>query len=83
MHGEPGPSIITFAKEHHVDYIVLGCRGKGSVRRTLTGSVTDYVTHHSTVPVMVARHKDHLKHYGFHLHNPFHHHKGHDEKRKT
>lgn len=76
IHGEAGPAIITLANEKHADYIVIGCRGKGSVRRTLTGSVTDYVSHHAKVPVMVARHKDHIKHHhGIHFHNPFSHHK--------
>ncbi|XP_060572861.1 universal stress protein Slr1101-like [Ruditapes philippinarum] len=84
IHGEAGPAILTVAHEKHADYIVIGCRGKGSVRRTFTGSVTDYVSHHAEVPVMIARHKDHLKHHhGFHLHNPFHHHKKHAEKSHT
>ena len=83
IHGEAGPAILTVANEKHADYIVIGCRGKGSVRRTFTGSVTDYVSHHAHVPVMIARHKDHLKHHhGFHLHNPFHH-KKHSEKSHT
>ncbi|XP_045211890.1 universal stress protein Slr1101-like [Mercenaria mercenaria] len=74
IHGIPGPAIVSLAADKHADYIVVGCRGKGSVRRTITGSVTDYVIHHSDVPVMVARHKDHIKHYhGLHIHNPFHH----------
>lgn len=78
LHGVPGPAIIALAAEKHADFIVVGCRGKGSVRRTLTGSVTDYIMHHSGVPVIVARHKDHLEHHqGFHIHNPFH--KKHEE----
>ncbi|WAR00902.1 Y1388-like protein [Mya arenaria] len=74
IHGEPGPAICSLAHDKHVDYIVVGCRGKGAVRRTLTGSVTDFIVHHAKVPVMVARHKDHLEKHGFHLHNPFHRH---------
>ncbi|KAL4228154.1 hypothetical protein ACF0H5_013588 [Mactra antiquata] len=81
IHGEPGHAVIELANEKHADFIVVGCRGKGSVRRTLTGSVTDYIVHHSHIPVMVARHKDHIKHHhGFHFPNPFHHHKKHDDK---
>ncbi|XP_060584726.1 universal stress protein Slr1101-like isoform X2 [Ruditapes philippinarum] len=73
IHGTPGPAIIALAKDVHADYIVVGCRGKGTIRRTVTGSVTDYIIHHSHVPVVVARHRDHVKHYhGIHLHNPFH-----------
>jgi len=84
LRGEAGPTLTHFAQEKHGTYIVVGCRGKGTVRRTFTGSVTDYISHHSTIPVMVARHKEHLeKHHGlhgFHL-NPFHHkHKHHHDK---
>ena len=84
IHGEPGPAICSLAAEKHVDFIVVGCRGKGAVRRTLTGSVTDFIVHHSKVPVMVARHKDHLEKHGFHLPNPFHrsHKKSESEKDK-
>ena len=62
-HGEAGPAIVALATEKKAAYIVVGCRGKGTIRRTVTGSVTDYVTHHSHVPVVVARHKDHLEHH--------------------
>lgn len=64
-HGEPGPAIITICNEQNANYVVVGCRGKSTMRKTFTGSVTDYVTHHSHVPVIVARHKDHMeKHHG-------------------
>ena len=36
--------------------IVLGTRGQGTVRRTILGSVSDYVVHHAHVPVTVCRH---------------------------
>lgn len=61
IHGEPGPAIVTLSNQIHANYIVVGCRGKGQIRKTITGSVTDFITHHSHVPVVVARHKDHLK----------------------
>ncbi|XP_045215413.2 uncharacterized protein LOC123565620 [Mercenaria mercenaria] len=69
IHGDVGPSIITFADEKNADFIVAGCRGKGMLRRTLTGSVTDYITHHSHMPVVIARNADHLE--KLHLHMPF------------
>ncbi|XP_045215907.2 universal stress protein Sll1388-like [Mercenaria mercenaria] len=68
IHGETGPSIVTFATDNKADYIVVGCRGKGVLRKTFTGSVTDYITHHSHVPVIVARNIDHLE--KLHLHMP-------------
>lgn len=37
-------------------YVVTGTRGQGKIRRTILGSVSDYIVHHSPVPVVVARH---------------------------
>lgn len=53
--GEPGPSIVDLARGHGADMIVTGCRGLGQIRRTLMGSVSDFVIHHSDVPVIVCR----------------------------
>ena len=41
------------AKEQNVDLIVMGTRGLGAIRRTILGSVSDYVLHHSECPVSV------------------------------
>lgn len=73
IHGETGPSLVTYVTDNKADYVVVGCRGKGKLRKTFTGSITDYVTHHSHVPVVIARNIDHLE--KLHLHMPFKHHK--------
>ncbi|KAK6184493.1 hypothetical protein SNE40_001855 [Patella caerulea] len=62
MTGKVGESIVAAAKEEDAAMIVMGTRGMGKVRRTFIGSVSDYVIHHSHVPVLVCRHKDHHKH---------------------
>ncbi len=33
----------------------MGTRGMGTIRRTLLGSVSDYVVHHAHCPVTVCR----------------------------
>lgn len=53
--GKPGETICGMAKEEHADLIVTGTRGQGKIRRTLLGSVSDYIIHHSHVPVLVCR----------------------------
>ncbi|ELU17185.1 hypothetical protein CAPTEDRAFT_161721 [Capitella teleta] len=53
--GKPGEAITKAASEYKAAMIVMGTRGQGSVRRTIMGSVSDYVAHHSKMPVLVYR----------------------------
>lgn len=39
-------------------YVVVGSRGLGKIRRTFLGSVSDYVLHHSLVPVIVCKNEN-------------------------
>ncbi|VDI59089.1 Hypothetical predicted protein [Mytilus galloprovincialis] len=55
VQGDPGHKIVTTAEECKASLIVLGSRGLGAIRRTILGSVSDYILHHSTVPVLVYR----------------------------
>ena len=60
---KPGPSIIKKAEEVGASMIVMGSRGLGMIRRTMLGSVSDYVLHHSKIPVFIYRNKDiHAQH---------------------
>ncbi|CAH1794367.1 unnamed protein product [Owenia fusiformis] len=53
--GKPGEIVCQVAKEEGCDFIVIGTRGQGKLRRTIMGSVSDYVIHHSECPVVVCR----------------------------
>ena len=53
---KPGQVICQVAHEEKAAMIVIGTRGMGKLRRTLLGSVSDYVTHHAKVPVLIYRH---------------------------
>ncbi|XP_025107946.1 uncharacterized protein LOC112572464 [Pomacea canaliculata] len=55
--GKPGEVIVSIARDEHVSFIVTGTRGLGKFRRTIMGSVSDYIVHHSHVPVLVCRRK--------------------------
>ena len=55
--GKPGEKIVSIAAEEGAMMIITGTRGLGKFRRTILGSVSDYVVHHSTVPVLVCRNK--------------------------
>ena len=59
IHAEsPGEGIVKAAQEINAAVIVIGTRGLSKLRRTFMGSVSDYVLHHSHVPVLVCRHED-------------------------
>lgn len=49
---QAGDGIVTYADENPVDLIVMATRGMTRVRRFFVGSVTNYVVHHSKVPVL-------------------------------
>ncbi|VUZ57328.1 unnamed protein product [Hymenolepis diminuta] len=51
---KPGEHICLLAKEQMIDMIVIGSRGIGRIRRTLLGSVSDFVLHHAGIPVVVV-----------------------------
>ncbi|OWF51659.1 uncharacterized protein LOC110448842 [Mizuhopecten yessoensis] len=55
---KPGEGIINVAKEIGAGLIVTGTRGLGKIRRTFLGSVSDYLIHHSHIPVLVCQVKD-------------------------
>ena len=66
VHGRPQAEILILAEEENMDMIITGTRGMGTVRRTLLGSVSDHVLHHSHVPVLICRHEDDYKHHHKH-----------------
>jgi nucleotide-binding universal stress UspA family protein len=53
--GRPDAEIIDQAEEMRAGLIVMGGRGVGTIRRALTGSVSDSVVRHAHCPVMVVR----------------------------
>lgn len=50
----PGEVIIKLAEDEKADFIVMGSRGVGTLRRTFLGSVSDYCVHHTKIPVVVV-----------------------------
>ena len=52
---KPGEVICGVAEREAVTMIVVATRGLGVIRRTILGSVSDYVVHHAHCPVIVYR----------------------------
>ena len=53
-YGAIGHVICSVGKEEKAECIILGSRGLGTIRRTILGSVSDYVTQHMTIPVLLV-----------------------------
>ncbi len=54
-HGAVAESIISAAKKHHCDLIVMASHGRKGISRVLLGSETTHVLTHSHIPVLVLR----------------------------
>lgn len=53
--GDPGPKITKFAESLNFDIIILGTRGMSGIKEKFFGSVSNYVVHKSSVPVMIVK----------------------------
>ena len=51
-HGHPVSGILNLAKEHEIDLIVLGARGRSTIENTLMGSVAERVVRKAKIPVL-------------------------------
>lgn len=50
----PGHAICKAAAQSGAAMIVIGSRGLGVIKRKILGSVSDYVLHHSDIPVCIC-----------------------------
>jgi nucleotide-binding universal stress UspA family protein len=57
MDGHPGPDILRVAqnKNNKIDLIVVGSRGRSSVKELFLGSTSNYIVHKAKVPVLLVK----------------------------
>ncbi|WP_255149690.1 universal stress protein [Halorarius halobius] len=53
--GPPSRTIVDYAEEHDMDYVVMGSHGRSGVSRVLLGSVAESVVRRAPCPVLVVR----------------------------
>lgn len=54
-HGDPGPTIVTYANEEPFDLVVIGSRGLNSFQEMLLGSVSHKVAKRVAAPVLIIK----------------------------
>ena len=52
--GPAGQGIIQAVEKSGSEMVIMGTRGLGKIKRTILGSVSDYVVHHTNVPVLIC-----------------------------
>ncbi len=55
----PAFAIIEYAKDHHIDIIVMGTHGRGALAHLVMGSVAERVVRLAPCPVLTVRHPEH------------------------
>ncbi|KAF1805777.1 hypothetical protein V8B55DRAFT_1488855 [Mucor lusitanicus] len=55
MVGDPKAEILRKAKEIKADVVLMGARKMGTIKRTLLGSVSDYIVHNCPCTVIVTK----------------------------
>jgi nucleotide-binding universal stress UspA family protein len=56
--GSPASALCDLAESQGCDFIVMGARGLGAMRAAVMGSVSLAVVQHSTLPVLVVKHRE-------------------------
>lgn len=58
LQGHPGLAIVKAAEENNAGMVICGSRGMGFIRRTIIGSVSDYILHHARMPVIICKNEE-------------------------
>jgi len=53
--GDPGATIVSYAKENAVDLIALSTHGRSGLSRLAFGSVADFVLKRSGLPILIRK----------------------------
>ncbi|MCY8641081.1 universal stress protein [Bacillus haynesii] len=54
-HGEPGPTIVSYANDNGFDMVIVGSRGLNSLQEMVLGSVSHKVAKRVNCPVMIIK----------------------------
>ncbi|MDA1477010.1 universal stress protein [Bacillus changyiensis] len=54
-HGEPGPTIVSYANDHDFDIVIIGSRGLNTLQEMVLGSVSHKVAKRANCPVLIVK----------------------------
>lgn len=55
IHGPEGSTIVSYIKKNDFDLVVVGSRGRSSAKEVFLGSVSNYVLHRVSAPVLIVK----------------------------
>ncbi|MCY9445151.1 universal stress protein [Bacillus haynesii] len=55
QHGDPGPTIVSYANHHDVDIVIIGSRGLNTLQEMVLGSVSHKVAKRVKCPVLIVK----------------------------
>jgi len=55
LHGEPGPTIVSYANKNSFDIVVVGSRGLNTLQEMVLGSVSHKVAKRVECPVLIVK----------------------------
>ena len=55
LHGDPGPTIVSYANENDFDLLIIGSRGLNTLQEMVLGSVSHKVVKRADCPVLVVK----------------------------
>ena len=55
----PARTILEYAREEHIDAVVIGTHGRGKIAQLFMGSVAEKVCRYAPCPVLTVRHPEH------------------------
>ncbi len=53
--GSPHQTIVNITEQTYPDWIIMGSRGASNLKEIVMGSVSQYVLHHVSCPVMIVK----------------------------
>ncbi len=56
--GSPHQTIVAVAEDLQPDWVIMGSRGASNLKEIVMGSVSQYVLHHVSCPVMIVKDND-------------------------